>query len=501
MGTKLHKHGGFVSSPPHQLTFSPCMASLNSLEPLLSLAKRKGFVFQSSEIYGGLNGCWDFGPLGVELLRNIKDAWWKAMTYRADIVGIDASILMHPRTWEASGHVQQFSDPMIDNKTSKARHRADNLIEDFAARMRAKGKTDVAQQIDTRMAAVATNADLYDIIMDFAIPDPVSGTTDWTEVRNFNLMFSTHVGPVADDKSVVYLRPETAQGIFVNMKNVMESARLKPPFGIAQIGKSFRNEINTKNFLFRTREFEQMEMQFFIPPGTEGEWFEYWRQERWAWFTSLGINSEHLRRKPHERLAHYAAAAEDIEYLFPFGWGEVEGVHSRTDFDLMRHQEFSGKKLEYVDTATRERYVPYVIETAVGATRTFMAVLCDAYTEEEIDGGDGTTETRTVLRLKPSLAPVTAAILPLVNKDGMPEAAQQLRADLQRHFRVDYDTSGAIGRRYRRQDEVGTPFCITIDGQTTSDNTVTIRHRDSMQQERVNVADVAAVIGARLLQP
>jgi len=484
-----------------QTSINATMPSLSSLDNLLSLSKRKGFVFQSSEIYGGLNGCWDFGPLGVELLRNIKDAWWKAMTYRADIVGIDASILMHPRTWEASGHVQQFSDPMIDNKTSKARHRADNLIEDFIVRMKSKGKDDVSRQVEQRLAAATTNEDLHNIIIEYAIPDPVSGTVDWTEVRNFNLMFSTHVGPVADDKSLVYLRPETAQGIFVNFKNVMESARLKPPFGIAQIGKSFRNEINTKNFLFRTREFEQMEMQFFIPPGSQEQWFEYWRQERWAWFTSLGLRSENLRRKPHERLAHYAAAAEDIEYLFPFGWGEVEGVHSRTDFDLMKHQEYSGKKLEFVDTATQERYVPYVIETAVGATRTFMAVLCDAYTEEEIDGGDGKAETRTVLRLKPSLAPTTVAVLPLVNKDGMPEAARRLQTDLQRHFRVDYDTSGAIGRRYRRQDEVGTPFCVTIDGQTTTDNTVTIRHRDTMQQERVNVNDVAAVIGARLLQP
>jgi len=476
------------------------MPSLTSLDALLSLAKRKGFVFQSSEIYGGLNGCWDFGPLGVELLKNIKDSWWRAMTYRPNIVGIDASILMHPRTWEASGHVGQFSDPMIDNKTSKARHRADNLIEDYITRLRSKGKTENADVIAERFSLANDNADLHAIIVDFAIPDPVSGTTDWTEVRNFNLMFETHVGPVADASSVVYLRPETAQGIFVNFKNVMESARLKPPFGIAQIGKSFRNEINTKNFLFRTREFEQMEMQYFVPPGTESEWFEYWRQQRWNWFTDLGISSDHLRRKPHEKLAHYAAAAEDIEYLFPFGWGEVEGIHSRTDFDLQRHQEFSGKKLEYVDTASGERYVPYVIETAVGATRTFMAVLCDAFTEETLDAGDGKEETRTVLKLHPQLAPITAAVFPLVNKDGMPQAAEAIYADLQRQFRVDYDTSGAIGRRYRRQDEVGTPFCITVDGETLTDNTVTVRHRDTMIQERVNVKDLASVLQARLLQ-
>jgi glycyl-tRNA synthetase len=476
------------------------MASPSTLDAILSLSKRKGFVYQSSEIYGGLNGCWDFGPLGVELLRNIKDSWWRAMTFRPDIVGIDSSILMHPRVWEASGHVQQFSDPMIDNKTSKSRHRADNLIEDYITRLRSKGKTEQANAVEAAFNASQTNEDLHAIIVNNAIPDPVSGTADWTEVRNFNLMFETHVGPVADAANVVYLRPETAQGIFVNFKNVMESARMKPPFGIAQIGKSFRNEINTKNFLFRTREFEQMEMQFFVRPGSENEWYDYWRTARWNWFVdTLGINAERLHRKPHEKLAHYAAAAEDIEYLFPFGWGEVEGIHSRTDFDLGRHQEFSGKKLEYVDTATKDRFVPYVIETAVGATRTFMAVLCDAYTEEEVATADGGSETRVVLKLKPSLAPVTAAVLPLVNKDGMPEAAEKIVADLQRNHRVDYDTSGAIGRRYRRQDEVGTPFCITVDGQTIEDGTVTLRERDSMQQVRLSADEISAEIARRLL--
>ncbi len=475
------------------------MASQTTLDAILSLSKRKGFVYQSSEIYGGLNGCWDFGPLGVELLRNIKDSWWKAMTYRSDIVGIDSSILMHPRVWEASGHVGQFSDPMIDNKTSKSRHRADNLIEEFITRLRNKGKTDQADVVEQALNNAATNEDLHTIIMSNNIPDPISGTTDWTEVRNFNLMFETHVGPVADAANVVYLRPETAQGIFVNFKNVMESARMKPPFGIAQIGKSFRNEINTKNFLFRTREFEQMEMQFFVKPGTENEWFEYWRNARWNWFTqSLGIDPEKLHRKPHEKLAHYAAAAEDIEYLFPFGWGEIEGIHSRTDFDLGRHQEFSGKKLEYVDTATKDRFTPYVIETAVGATRTFLALLCDAYREEELPTENGGTETRSLLKLKPSIAPVTAAVLPLVNKDGMPEAAESVINNLQRHFRVDYDTSGAIGRRYRRQDEVGTPFCITIDGQTLTDSTVTLRDRDTMQQDRIQVDALVGEIQRRI---
>ena len=471
-----------------------------SLDTILSLSKRKGFVFQSSEIYGGLNGAWDFGPLGVELLRNIKEAWWKSMTYRSDIVGIDAAILMHPRVWEASGHVQQFSDPMIDNKTSKARFRADTLIEDEIQKWENRGKTNKAEDLAARFAAAQTNEDLFKIIMEFEIKDPVSGTMDWTEVRNFNLMFETHVGPVASTEDKVYLRPETAQGIFVNFKNVMESARLKPPFGIAQIGKSFRNEINTKNFLFRTREFEQMEMQFFVKPGTEQEWYEYWRQERWNWIRGLGIREENLKRKPHEKLAHYAAAAEDIEYQFPFGWGELEGIHSRTDFDLSRHQEFSGKKLEYVDTATKDRFVPYVVETAIGATRTFLAVLCDAYDEEEVPTGDGGMETRSVMRFKPSLSPIQIAVFPLVNKDGMPEVARSIFERLQRSFRAEYDTSGAIGRRYRRQDEVGTPYCVTIDGETISDGTVTLRDRDTMQQVRLSADDIEREVRERLQQ-
>jgi glycyl-tRNA synthetase len=464
--------------------------ALTNLDPILSLSKRRGFVFQSSEIYGGLNGCWDYGPLGVELLRNVKEAWWKAMTFRDDIEGIDASILMHPRVWDASGHTAQFSDPMIDNKTSKSRHRADNLIEDYIERLRKKGKTNDADRIAVRLSDVEELSDYHAIIMEEQIPDPVSGTTDWTEVRNFNLMFKTFLGPVADDSAAIYLRPETAQGIFVNFKNVMDSARQKPPFGIAQIGKSFRNEINTKNFLFRTREFEQMEMQFFIKPGSETEWFEYWREQRWQWFLSLGMKSDSLRRKPHEKLAHYAAAAEDIEYLFPFGWGEIEGIHSRTDFDLGKHQEFSGKKLEYVDTVTGERYTPYVIETAVGASRSFMAFLCNAFDEEETSGEDGKTDKRTVLRFHPYLAPVKVAVFPLVNKDGMPEKATALYNDLQKNFKATYDTSGAVGRRYRRQDEIGTPFCVTIDGQTLTDDTVTIRERDTMQQVRLPISNV-----------
>lgn len=455
------------------------------LDTIISLAKRRGFVFQSSEIYGGLNGCWDYGPLGVELLLNIKEAWWKAMTYRDDVEGVDASILMHPRTWEASGHVTQFSDPMIDNKTSKARHRADNLIEDFIDKLKKKNKTDKAAQIEARLAECREPVDLYNIIMDFEIPDPVSGTMDWTEVRNFNLMFKTFVGPVEDSSAVVYLRPESAQGIFVNFKNVLDTSRQKVPFGIAQIGKAFRNEINTKNFLFRTREFEQMEMQFFIKPGSEKDWFDYWKEQRWNWYIALGMKPEKLKWKIHDKLAHYANYAVDIEFEFPFGWGEIEGIHSRTNFDLSAHQEFSGKKMEYVDNVNNERYVPYVIETSGGVSRSFMAFLCNAFDEETVTDDNGKSEVRTVMRFSPKLAPVTVAVFPLVNKDGMPEKAHEIYKDLQRNFKTQYDTSGAIGRRYRRQDEIGTPFCVTIDGQTLEDGTVTVRERDSMKQERI----------------
>jgi glycyl-tRNA synthetase len=461
-------------------------AQKTSLDAIISLSKRRGFIFQSSEIYGGLNGCWDFGPLGVELLRNIKEAWWRDMTYRDDIEGIDASILMHPRVWDASGHTSQFSDPMIDNKISKGRFRADNLIEEYVDKLRKKNKNDEADAIEKELSEVKEPNDYYKIITGHNIPDPVSGAADWTEVRNFNLMLKTSLGAIEGAGDTVYLRPETAQGIFVNFKNVMESARQKVPFGIAQIGKSFRNEINTKNFLFRTREFEQMEMQYFIKPGTETEWFAYWREKRWNWFLKHGIKPENLHFKPHDRLAHYAAAAVDIEFLFPFGWGEIEGIHSRTDYDLKQHQEFSGKKLEYVDTVSKERYVPFVIETAVGATRSVMAFLCNAYEEESVAGDNGAEETRTVLRFHPKIAPVQVAVFPLMNKDGMDERAESIFKDLQSNFKAQYDTSGAIGRRYRRQDEIGTPYCITIDHTTLEDGTVTIRERDSMQQERIS---------------
>ncbi len=455
---------------------------MDLLDKIISLSKRKGFVFQSSEIYGGLNGCWDFGPLGVELLKNIKDSWWKAMTYRNDIEGVDAAILMHPRTWDASGHTVQFSDPMIDNKTTKKRYRADNLIEEEVFRLRKKGKNEKADILEGKLEAAKSNEDYYDIIIEAGIHD--SGSKEWTDVKNFNLMFKTFVGPVEDSSNTVYLRPESAQGIFVNFKNVMESGRQKVPFGIAQIGKAFRNEINTKNFLFRTREFEQMEMQYFVKPGEEKEYFEYWKEKRWNWYLELGMKEEKLRWHKHEKLAHYANFASDIEYEFPFGFGEIEGVHSRTDFDLKQHQEFSGKKMEYVDTVNKDRFVPYVIETSGGVTRSLMAFLCNAYEEEEITENDK-TDTRTVLRFHKDLAPIKVAVFPLVKKDGMPELATEIFEEIQKEFKAQYDEAGAIGRRYRRQDEIGTPYCVTIDGQSLEDGTVTVRDRDSMEQIRI----------------
>lgn len=472
---------------------------MHNLDTIISVAKRRGFIFQSSEIYGGLNGCWDFGPLGVELLKNIKEEWWKAMTYRTDIEGIDASILMHPRTWEASGHLAQFTDPMIDNKTSKNRYRADNLIEEYIEKLRHKKKTIQADELEHKLAKCTEPVDYYNLIIEYQIGDPVSGSKEWTEVRNFNLMFKTFIGPVEDSSSTVFLRPESAQGIYVNFKNVMETARQKVPFGIAQIGKAFRNEINTKNFLFRTREFEQMEMQYFVKPGSELEWYEYWKLKRMQWYISLGIKTESLHYKEHEKLAHYANKAVDIEFLFPFGWGEIEGIHSRTDFDLKRHQEYSGKKLEYIDTVCGERFVPFVVETSGGVTRSLMAFLCSAYDEDEAPTESGTMEKRALLRFNPKLSPLKVAVFPLVNKEGMPEYAEKIYNELQLHFKAMYDTSGAIGRRYRRQDEIGTPYCITVDGQTLKDDTVTIRQRDTMLQERISATEIVNVVNKKLL--
>ncbi|MHB1049365.1 MAG: glycine--tRNA ligase [Bacteroidota bacterium] len=463
------------------------------MEKIVSLAKRRGFVYQSSEIYGGLNGCWDYGPMGVELLNNLKQSWWRAMTFRDDVEGIDASILMHPRVWEASGHVANFTDPMIDCKKCKSRYRVDVLLEDLSVKKKKDVLRDLfpgefeGQQHDDKItaefAARLTTDDIIAKAIKQSIACPNCGTKgEFTEARQFNLMFKTFVGPVEDANNVVYLRPETAQGIFVNFLNVQNASRQKLPFGIAQIGKAFRNEINTKNFLFRTREFEQMEMQYFVKPGEEDKYFEYWREERMKWFLGLGMKKENLQWHKHEKLAHYAKAAFDIEFLFPFGWGEIEGIHSRTNFDLSQHEQFSGKAMKYFDEQSKEKFVPFVIETSVGASRSFMAFLCAAYDEEMVEG-----EMRTVLHLHPSLAPVKAAILPLVNRDGMDEIARNMTKDLQRHFRVFYDDSGAVGRRYRRQDEIGTPFCFTVDSQTLQDRTVTVRERDTMKQERIAI--------------
>lgn len=464
------------------------------MEKIVSLAKRRGFVFQSSEIYGGLNGCWDYGPLGVELLNNLKQAWWRAMTLREDIEGIDAAILMHPRVWEASGHVANFTDPMVDCKQCKARYRTDVLLEEVSIKKQRelvlqywgvkKDAPGFATKSDDEFQAeykLLSEQNPQEFINMLNCPNCGNKGT-FTEARQFNLMFKTFVGPVEDTNNVVYLRPETAQGIFVNFLNVLNASRQKLPFGIAQIGKAFRNEINTKNFLFRTREFEQMEMQYFVKPGSEDKWFEYWREERLQWFLSLGMKREQLQWHKHEKLAHYAKNAYDIEFQFPFGWGEIEGIHSRTDYDLSRHEEYSGKSMKYFDEQSKEKFTPYVIETSIGASRSFMAFLCAAYDEDVVEG-----EPRTVLHLHPALAPMKAAVLPLVNREGMDDIAHQLTKDLQKSFRVFYDDSGAIGRRYRRQDEIGTPYSFTVDSQTLQDRTVTVRERDSMKQERLSI--------------
>jgi glycyl-tRNA synthetase len=468
------------------------------MDKIVSLAKRRGFAFQSSEIYGGLNGCWDYGPMGVELLNNVKQAWWRSMTLRDDIEGVDASILMHPRVWEASGHVANFTDPMVDCKQCKARYRVDVLLEELSLKKKKEILRELEpatfagqlqdQKVLDEFAARALVDDVLPKIIQLAACPNCGNKGTFTEARQFNLMFKTFVGPVEDGNNVVYLRPETAQGIFVNFLNVQSASRQKLPFGIAQIGKAFRNEINTKNFLFRTREFEQMEMQYFVKPGEEDKWFEYWRAERLKWFVELGMKPEKLQWHKHEKLAHYAKAAFDIEFQFPFGWGEIEGIHSRTDFDLSRHEEYSGKSMKYFDDQTKEKFTPFVIETSAGASRSFMAFLAAAYDEESAPTAEGGEEMRTVLHFHPRLAPIKAAILPLVNRDGMDEIAHTMAADLQKHFRVFYDDSGAVGRRYRRQDEIGTPFCFTIDSQTLQDHSVTVRERDSMNQERIAIS-------------
>ena len=438
------------------------MADLALMDKLVSLSKRRGFIFQSSEIYGGLGSVWDYGPLGVELKKNVKDRWWRAMVHaRDDIEGLDAAILMHPTVWEASGHVAGFTDPLVDCKQCKNRFRADDP--------KIKG---TPGQPDAQCPVCGSRGTL-------------------TEPRLFNLMFKTFMGPVEEQAAVVYLRPETAQGIYVNYLNVLNSSRQKIPFGIAQIGKAFRNEITPGNFIFRTREFEQMEMQFFVKPGTDEEWFERWRAWRMEWHHRLGLTPVAAALQPARpgELAHYAKAAFDIQYEFPFGWQEIEGIHNRTDFDLGRHQQYSGKKLEYFDQAANERYLPYIVETSAGADRVTLTVMVDAYREEQVEG-----ETRVVLGFHPAVAPIKAAVLPLVKKDGMPEIADRLYHDLKRRFPTFYDDSGAIGRRYRRMDEAGTPFSVTVDGDTVADGTVTVRHRDSMAQDRLSMDAVAGYV-------
>ncbi len=494
---------------------------------VISHAKEYGFVFPSSEIYDGLSAVYDYGQYGVELKNNIKAYWWKAMVQQNEnIVGLDSAIFMHPTIWKASGHVDAFNDPMIDNKDSKKRYRADVLVEDYIAKIEAKitkevskaakrfgdsfdeaqfistnprvmGYKEKIEDIKKRLYTVMDGDDLSDIktlIEDLEIACPVSGSRNWTDVRQFNLMFATRMGSLSEGANEIYLRPETAQGIFVNFLNVMKSGRMKVPFGIAQIGKAFRNEIVARQFIFRMREFEQMEMQFFVKPGEELKWFEYWKEQRMKWHLSMGIPAEKFRFHDHDKLAHYANAATDIEFDFPIGFKELEGIHSRTDFDLKAHMEYSGKKLQYFDPESNQNYVPYVVETSIGLDRTFLAVLSNSYTEEKLEDGS----ERLVMKLPPVLAPIKAAILPLVKKDGMPDKAREIMDTLKMDFMCQYDEKDAIGRRYRRQDAIGTPYCITVDHQTLEDNTVTIRERDSMKQDRIAIDEIGSIISDRI---
>ncbi|SIP97205.1 glycine--tRNA ligase [Maribacter ulvicola] len=490
---------------------------------VISHAKEYGYVFQSSEIYDGLSAIYDYGQNGVELKKNIRDYWWKAMVQLNDnIVGLDAAIFMHPLTWKASGHIDAFNDPLIDNKDSKKRYRADVLVEDYVAKIDAKIEKEVkkatkrfgdafdkeqflqtnqrvvdyqeqGKTILNRLGKSLQNEDLADVkalIEELDIACPMSGSKNWTEVKQFNLMFGTKLGANAESAMDLYLRPETAQGIFVNFLNVQKSGRMKLPFGIAQTGKAFRNEIVARQFIFRMREFEQMEMQFFIQPGTQKEWYEVWKEKRMKWHLSLGLGQDNYRFHDHEKLAHYADAASDIEFRFPFGFKELEGIHSRTDFDLSSHEKFSGKKLQYFDHEVNKNYVPYVLETSIGLDRMFLAVFSNSLKEEELENNT----TRTVLKLPAVLAPIKAAILPLLKKDGLPEIAHKIIDDLKWDFNVIYDEKDAVGRRYRRQDANGTPFCITVDHQTLEDQTVTIRYRDSMEQERVAISALNGII-------
>lgn len=489
----------------------------DQFKKVISHAKEYGFVFPSSEIYDGLSAVYDYAQNGAALKNNIREFWWKAMVQlNENIVGIDSAIFMHPTTWKASGHVDAFNDPLIDNKTSKKRYRADVLVEEYVAKIEAKIEKEVqkaakrfgeafdetqfrstnsrvvanqekANAILQRLGKSLEKEDLADVkalIEELEISCPESGSREWTDVKQFNLMFGTKLGASAETAMDLYLRPETAQGIFVNFLNIQKTGRMKLPFGIAQTGKAFRNEIVARQFIFRMREFEQMEMQFFITPGTQKEWYEYWKEKRMKWHLALGMGDEKYRFHDHEKLAHYADAASDIEFRFPFGFKELEGIHSRTDFDLGSHEKFTGKKLQYFDPERNENYVPYVVETSIGLDRMFLAVFSNALTEETLEGG----ATRTVLKFPYALAPNKAAVLPLVKKDGLPELAQTIASDLKWHFQTVYDEKDAVGRRYRRQDALGTPFCITVDHQSLDDHTVTLRERDSMKQERIAIS-------------
>jgi glycyl-tRNA synthetase len=499
----------------------------DQFKKVLSHAKEYGYVFQSSEIYDGLSAVYDYAQNGVELKKNIREYWWKAMVQmHENIVGIDAAILMHPTTWKASGHVDAFNDPLIDNKDSKKRYRADVLIEDYCAKIESKIDKEVEKAakrfgdafdkktfvntnqrvveyqekinaILSRMSKSLSNENLADVkslIEELEIADPLTGSRNWTEVKQFNLMFGTQIGASAENSTQVYLRPETAQGIFVNFLNVQKSGRMKIPFGIAQTGKAFRNEIVARQFIFRMREFEQMEMQFFIKPGTQKEWYEQWKQTRLKWHLSLGMGAENYRFHDHEKLAHYADAAADIEFKFPFGFKELEGIHSRTDFDLKQHEYHSGKKLQYFDPELNQNYVPYVVETSVGLDRMFLAVLSSAYKNEKLEDGS----ERAVLSIPPALAPYKVAIMPLTKKDGLPEKAREIIDELKFDFQCQYDEKDSIGKRYRRQDAIGTPYSVTVDHQTLEDNTVTIRDRDTMEQIRISVDQLHSMIDQKV---
>jgi len=476
---------------------------VKEFKDIVAHAKEYGFVFPSSDIYDGLQAVYDYGQNGVELKNNLKQAWWKSMNQLHDnIVGIDSAIFMHPTIWKASGHVDSFNDPMIDNKDSKKRYRADSLIEDRAFELEKNGETKKAETLLAEMNRLLSNSDLkalQELIISEKIVCPISKTSNWTEVRQFNLMFSTQVGSVAEDSTTLYLRPETAQGIFVNFLNVQKTGRMKVPFGIAQIGKAFRNEIVARQFIFRMREFEQMEMQYFVRPGTELQWYEYWKETRLKFHKALGLPAEDLKYHKHEKLAHYANAAVDIEYQFPFGFKEMEGIHSRTDFDLKSHQEYSKKKQQYFDNDLDSNgkaygnYIPYVVETSVGADRLFLAVLCNAFTQETIEDGDQAKE-RTYLNFHPALAPIKVAICPIVKKDGLSELGNKIYKELKSEFMATFDEKDSIGKRYTRQDLIGTPYCVAIDYQTIEDQTVTVRHRNSTLQERVTLEQLKEML-------